>query len=388
MPPNHTRAVLHAYPLINAKHQYGGMRLVIDNRSVDEVDVRETLALVSEANADATYPLIVAFADECLPFSLETWQPPANTIPEFRSEWLTLPAARDMLSGGNYPLWCLNGSPELKLAPELLKSLRFTISPNLPASTIDTARIAGKANVRTGLRTHADAETLFAQGVDWVAGWPLQATATPRKKHHADNRAIVLRLLQLAESDADIGELEALLKQDAGLAFKLLRTINSAANGLSTQVQSFQHAVMLLGYKRLIRWLAVLLLASSEDPNQLPLMSLCLRRGFFMERIGTLLFEDTNPDEPFMTGLFSLLDLIFAQPLDELLDQLYLPEAVSDTLRNHGEPYGSLLRLTEAIEGDDAGAIRTRTSMLGLTAVDVNRALLLAIRDTDRVELR
>ncbi|MBL0125128.1 MAG: HDOD domain-containing protein [Betaproteobacteria bacterium] len=386
MTPNQPRAVLHAYPLINAKHQYGGMRIVIDNRSVDENDVRETLALVSEVNADATYPLIVAFADDCLPFSLGTWQPPANTLPEFRGEWLTLPAARDMLSGGNYPLWCLNAETERQLDPALLKTLRFTVSPN--ASGTAHIPTAGKAKVRTGLRTHADAAMVFAQGIDWVAGWPLQLTATLGKKHRSDNRAIVLRLLQLAQNDADISELEDLLKQDAGLAFKLLRTINSAANGLSTQVQSFQHAVMLLGYKRLTRWLAVLLLASSEDPNQLPLMNLSLRRGFFMERIGMLLFDDINRDEPFMTGLFSLLDLIFAQPLGELLDRLYLPEAVSDTLRNHGEPYGAMLRLTEAIEGDDAEAIRACTNVLGLTAADVNRALLLSIRDTDRVELR
>lgn len=64
----------------------------------------------------------------------------------------------------------------------------------------------------------------------------------------------------------------------------------------------------ILGNKRLSRWLALLLLASGEDPNQFPLISLSLRRGFFMERIGKWLLDGVNADELFFTGLFSLLD--------------------------------------------------------------------------------
>ena len=65
---------------------------------------------------------------------------------------------------------------------------------------------------------------------------------------------------------------------------------------------------------------------------------------------------------------------------------MHLPETVADSLSGHGEPYGPLLRLAEAIEGDDAGAIRTCARLLGLGECDVNRALLPAICDADEVE--
>ncbi|MEQ1515454.1 MAG: HDOD domain-containing protein [Usitatibacteraceae bacterium] len=377
----HQRAVVHAHSLINAKRQYGGMRIVIDNRGVSEADLSATLHMVSEANADATHPLIVAFTDASALIALQGWQPPPNAYPEFNHDWLAQAEARAMLVEGKFPHWSLNGTPAEALDAALKKSLVYSVGPGAGK------RIAGKASVRTGVRTHVDADTAFGLGIDWIAGWPLQAPDTSGNRRSGDNRTITIRLMQLAQSDADISEIDKLLRQDSALAFKLLRSINSAAVGLSVQVQSFQHAVMILGYQRLARWLAVLLMSSGDGPNQLPLSKLALRRGFFVERIVRLVFAEGNPDEPFMVGLFSLLDLILGRPFSELLGQLHLADAVANSLRDHGEPYGPLLKLAEAIESDDAVAIREYTQSLGLDSGDVNRAVLMAIRDADRVEL-
>jgi c-di-GMP-related signal transduction protein len=39
------------------------------------------------------------------------------------------------------------------------------------------------------------------------------------------------------------------LKNDPTLAFRLLRYINSPAFGLSVEISSFRHALMILGYR-------------------------------------------------------------------------------------------------------------------------------------------
>lgn len=378
--------VMRAQPLINAKRQYGGMRLVIDGDASRPKDLSDTLALFSEWENGAKYPVILAFADSNWPQSLNGWQPPANTFVEMHGDWLTLAAARELLAGSNDLFWCLNGAPGQPLDPALRATLAYTVQDSASSNGGDLVS-AGKARVRVGASSLAEADAAFASGNHWVAGWPLQAAVSSTPKRRSESRAIVMRLLQLAHEDADITELDAVLKQDVGLAFKLLRYINSPAVGLSVQVQSLQHAVMILGYKRLARWLSLLLMASTEDPNHLPLMRISLRRAFFMERIGIMVFDDSKHDELFITGLFSLLNLVFSLPFSELLDQLHLPEAVADSLLNHGEPYGALLKLAESIEGDDPGAIGTCTQFLGLGELDVNRALLLAIRDADEVEL-
>jgi len=379
------RTVLRAHPLINAKRQYGGMRVVIDNRSVGDDDLRRTLAMVWEACAATTYPMILAFDDERLPVALQGWQPPINIFPEFHGEWLALPAAREILSADNYPHWCLNGMPGAALDVTLTASLAYSVAATntIPAGASPSLR--GKALIRTGARSQAEVNALFASGADWITGWPSQAIGARGKGRRTESTAIVLRLLRLAQTNADISELEVVLKQDVGLSFKLLRYINSAANGLSLEVKSFQHAVMILGYRRLSRWLALLVLTAIDDPNLRPIMGISVRRAFFMQRIGKLVFDDADENELFITGLFSLLDIIFAQPFDALLEKLHLPEAVSDSLRNHSEPYGSLLQVAQAIEGDDSAMIREVARDVGLKEEDVNLALLLAVRDADAV---
>ena len=51
-------------------------------------------------------------------------------------------------------------------------------------------------------------------------------------------------------------EIEELLKKDPLLSFNLLRFINSSGFGLSCEITSFRHAVMILGLKKLFRWAA------------------------------------------------------------------------------------------------------------------------------------
>jgi len=381
------RAVMHAQPLINSKRQHGGMRVVIDNRSCGEDDVRAALELVSELNAGAALPLVVAFADPDMPISLAGWQPPPNTFPEFHGEWVRITPIRQLLARGHFPAWCLNGTPGRTLEPVLADSLAYTISGGVPGSTADHSPLPGKPKIRTGVHTHAEADVLFAKGFQFVAGWPLVAPPPQGKFRRAGSRMVAMRLLQMVQADADVDDLEDMFERDFGLAFKLLRFINSAANGLSIQVESLQQAVLLLGYARLKRWLALLVLASSEDPNQLPLMGFSLRRAFFIERLHWLQTHAVDADEPFMTGLFSLLDRIFAQPFEELLSQMRLPDAVTQSLSGGDGPYGPLLRLAAAVEADDTVAIHACAAALHLDDADVNRALLQSIRDADRVEL-
>jgi len=380
-------SVLLAQPLVNFKRQFGGMRVLIDNQGVSDQELARTLALISEIEAGAAFPRIVAFGGEAVPAALTSWLPPHNTMPELHGNWLALTAVSDMLAAAKYPPWCVGGLPAATLDPAMQLSLRYLVLNVVPGPPIPCPALIGKARVGTRIHSYADADAWFAKGNKWVAGWPLKAPTAPANARRTESRAIVLRLLQLLQANADIGDLEVLLEQDVSLAFKLLRFINSAANGLSLQVQSLRHAVMVLGYQRLNRWLSLLLLASNEDPNLLPVMGISLRRAFFLERIGKPLFSDVDPDELFITGLFSLLDVIFSQSFDELLEKIHLPDAVSDSLRNHTDPYGSLLRLAQAIEGDDATAVRDAINVLGLVEADVNRALLLAIRDAEQLSL-
>ena len=93
----------------------------------------------------------------------------------------------------------------------------------------------------------------------------------------------IVELMNRVDRQESIVRLEAVLKNDPTLAFRLVRYINSAAFGLRVEISSFRHAIMMLGYQKLKRWLALLLASASTDPNVKPVMFAALRRGLFME---------------------------------------------------------------------------------------------------------
>ena len=83
---------------------------------------------------------------------------------------------------------------------------------------------------------------------------------------------VVLELINRIDREEPIERLDATLKGDPSLAFRLLRTMNSPAFGLQVEINSFRHALMMLGYAKLKRWLALLLASASKDARLKPVM--------------------------------------------------------------------------------------------------------------------
>ena len=76
------------------------------------------------------------------------------------------------------------------------------------------------------------------------------------------SQAIIIQLINLVRKRGQFRRIEELLKKDPTLSFNLLRFINSSGFGLSCEITSFRHAVMILGLKKLFRWAALLLTTS------------------------------------------------------------------------------------------------------------------------------
>ena len=65
----------------------------------------------------------------------------------------------------------------------------------------------------------------------------------------------MLQLLSaLYDQDVPIEKIERMIARDTLLSFKLLRLVNSAAFGLSRNIESLRQAIMLLGLNKLRNW--------------------------------------------------------------------------------------------------------------------------------------
>ncbi len=257
-----------------------------------------------------------------------------------------------------------------------------------PADAAAPSPAGGRGVVVTGARTSADVDAAIARGAAAVVGWPFD-DPEPRgggRQAVPPDVKVVLDLVQGVDREEPVARLEAVLKRDPTLAFKLIRYLNSAAFGLTVEVKSFGHALMLLGYQRLKRWLALLLASSAKGPAAKHLMFAALRRGLVLEELGRAHLDATMRGELFICGVFSLLDQLLQQPFAELLRNVPVPDSVHQALGGEGGPYQPYLELLRAIEDESVFDIRACSETLLLAPAEVNRAVLAALAAARQID--
>jgi c-di-GMP phosphodiesterase len=200
-----------------------------------------------------------------------------------------------------------------------------------------------------GVADMARFEQCRTAGFGWFAGaYPLHPSCTASCSD-GTTRSRLLKLLGLVAQDAESCELEMLLKQDPALSYQLLRLANSAAFPHSHQITSFGQALNLLGRRQLQRWLQLLLFARQHENAVInPLLPHAALRARMMEVLCEQAGGSRNEqDRAFMTGIFSLLEVLFGMPLAELIQPLALTDDISDALLMRSGELGRLLNLVE-----------------------------------------
>ncbi|MBA5608081.1 HDOD domain-containing protein [Duganella sp. FT3S] len=237
-----------------------------------------------------------------------------------------------------------------------------------------TVRMVGRP-----VTTWADFDACAALGLDAFVG-KLHLTPRPGADTKGMNPAqtIIMQLMQMVKQEADIQQIEAVLKRDATLSYKLLRFINSAGFGAGREVQSLRQALALLGYTPLYRWLTLLLATASTSGYSPVLLETAVVRGRLAELLGQAALGKSEAENIFVAGMFSLLDRLLGIPMQEVLEAIQLSDDVVAALLTRGGKYGPYLALAEACELNSA-LVASLAASLNLTPLDVNKAHLSAL---------
>ena len=140
-----------------------------------------------------------------------------------------------------------------------------TFKPELAGPLVKFASQYAKATlVAEKVETAEQFQMMSNLGVKLFQGFWFAKPSLVKATTIRPSQATIIQLINLVRKQADTSEIEDLLKKDPTLSFNLLRFINSSGFGLSCEVTSFRHAVMILGLKKLFRW-AALLMTTSRD---------------------------------------------------------------------------------------------------------------------------
>lgn len=315
----------------------------------------------------------------------------APAVPRFMIEVPAFLAADPVVAASARALHEAGGTLALKGQPREPLPAELATAFSLQIEDADAPAPKGSplARLRHGARSTADVDAAFAAGCGAVAGWPIgePPTKSPTGKSGvAPELQVILELINRVDREEPVDRLEAVLKNDPTLAFRLLRYINSPGFGLSVEIGSFRHALMILGYQRLKRWLALLLASASKDSNMKPVMFAAVRRGLIMEELVKSSGDAEMRGELFICGVFSLLDRLLKQPFSELLRSVPVPDRVRQALLGEQGPFLPFLELVQAIEQESVIDIREAADRLMVGLSEVNRALLSALATAAQLE--
>ncbi|QEA13765.1 EAL and HDOD domain-containing protein [Comamonas flocculans] len=251
---------------------------------------------------------------------------------------------------------------------------------------INYAQRSSKAElIAEKIETAQQYDMVSSLGVELFQGYWFARPALVQTKLLSPQQAHIVDLLNLVRRQASTDEIEEVLKKDAGLAFNLMRLINSAGLGLHHEVSSFRQAVMLLGLKKLFRWAALLLTAARHGGPPPAVGQTAVVRGRFMELLAREFLDAEQADEAFLVGMFSMLDQMLGMPLDKALQLLGLPGTIVNQIEHHEGRLGQLLLLVRACETNDDSDFYSALQNTPLTSQQVNMAHLQALAWSDQM---
>lgn len=202
------------------------------------------------------------------------------------------------------------------------------------------------------VETYEEFEICRDLGFDYFQGYFFCKPKVISVKPMPANRMAILALLtQLQNPTIEISQLERIIQEDLTLGSKVLRYINSAFFEMPKQIDSIDQAVYMVGTDRLRTWASLLMLARIED-KPVELLVTAIVRARMCEQLA-LAHHVRDVDQYFTVGLFSILDGLLDQPLEDIIPTLPLGSDMRQALIDRTGPLGMTLECVLAYERGD-----------------------------------
>ena len=190
-----------------------------------------------------------------------------------------------------------------------------------------------------------DADYSYFQGYYFAEPSVTQGSTVPTYSVTA------LQLLsEVRKSDPEFDTIADIVAHDPGLSYRVLRLVNSAAFRLQTEITSIKRALVMMGMNEIKEWFPALIMTTltRDKPDELVIMSVV--RARFAEILAKESALARRSGELFLTGLFSSIDAMLDQPMEDAISQLSLPEDAQKALLGQDGPFTPLHRLVLAYE--------------------------------------
>jgi c-di-GMP-related signal transduction protein len=295
------------------------------------------------------------------------------------------------LSEQNYSL-CLDLMEEGQMISPLLSFCRFAkidISGGQWKEISERIFALKKFNlqvVASPTRTKEDFDRCVSLGFELFEGNFFAKAPIVTKKSISPSQALLLDLSNSLIKNDEMVVVERHFKANPELTFGLLKLINSSFFQLREKITSIKQAIALLGYDNLYKWVTLMMFSVDyRDSRSNPLFEKALVRGRLIELLAEKSTSDRAvADSAFVTGILSLVDVLFQVPLDDIVEKLNVSKDIQDALLRREGTLGTLLLLCDALDDHQFQEAGEYLAQLKLTVRDLWAIETRAIMEYER----
>ncbi|OIQ26732.1 EAL and HDOD domain-containing protein [uncultured Vibrio sp.] len=224
------------------------------------------------------------------------------------------------------------------------------------------------------VETHEEFQQAKDAGFDYFQGYFFSKPEIIQRKALEPSLITLIQLCkEVAKEDVNFQAVEELVSTDLSLSYKLLTFVNSSST-VSTKIASFKQAVVYLGTAKLRKFISLVAIASTQESKPDYLYGLSIQRARFCELLYSKYQTKQTEGNAFLTGMFSLLDSLLDQPLEDLVKEMPIEEEVKEALSYESGQLGQILLLVKAYEKADWNQVSSLSDQLELTNDSVNRS--------------
>jgi len=201
------------------------------------------------------------------------------------------------------------------------------------------------------IETYENFEEALSMGFMYFQGYFFSKPEIISGKEIAPSKIILLQIVgEASRENCSFEKLETLMNKDVSICYKLLRYINSAFFKRACEIATIKDAIALLGETEIKRFISMVATAelASDKPEELVRTS--ITRARFCELLGLHSQNGVEVSELFLTGLFSLIDAMLDNKMENIMQTLPLSKNIKQALLEEKGDLADYLKIVSSYE--------------------------------------
>lgn len=208
--------------------------------------------------------------------------------------------------------------------------------------------------IASRIETQAHYQMASKLGFDYFQGYFFARTQQIAEKSvDVADFSLAELMFEISMSEVDVEKVVGIFQLDASLSYKLIRYANSAIFKRQVEIESIKQAVVSLGKEELLKFVSILFAAQSAANKPAELLSMSLMRAKLSEQLAREYGGRELVDAAFLTGMFSLIDVMLEEDMPSLVEKLKLSEQITLALIDGQGELARFIDLAKSYEEGD-----------------------------------